>query len=235
MKELFTTLLRGRKVLLGRDFYQFRQVQRKRLTLGNRFAEWTFCPDELNEASVVYSFGVGEDISFDLQLMERFKLHIQAFDPSPESVDWIGGQSLPEGFHFHPYGLAATDGTISFAEPADPGIHSLFAANSAEGAAEGLKQHVLPVFCLATILEKLGHEKIDLLKMDIEGAEYGVIEDIINSPVPINQVLIEFHHRFPYIGVKQTKQALTSLNQAGYKVFNVSPSGEEISLIKTSG
>ena len=39
--------------------------------------------------------------------------------------------------------------------------------------------------------------RIDILKMDIEGAEYDVIDDIINSPVPIAQVLIEFHHRFP--------------------------------------
>ena len=49
---------------------------------------------------------------------------------------------------------------------------------------------------LSTILEKLGHNRIDILKMDIEGAEYEVIEDIISSTVPIQQVLIEFHHRF---------------------------------------
>jgi FkbM family methyltransferase len=235
MNDFFTTILRGRKVLLGRDFYQLRQVHRNRLTLGNRYAEWTFCPDTLNESSVVYSFGVGEDISFDLQLMKRFHLHIHAFDPSPQSVAWIHRQALPADFHFYPFGLASTDGEISFAEPADPGIHSLFATPSEEKAGTGLKQHVLPVHRLASIVQKLGHNKIDILKMDIEGAEYEVVEDIVASPVPVYQVLIEFHHRFPYIGVNRTREAISRLNRAGYKIFNVSPTGEEISLIKTDG
>ena len=68
--------------------------------------------------------------------------------------------------------------------------------------------------------------------MDIEGAEYEVIGDIIESPVPISQVLIEFHHRFGTHGIQKTKEAIVRLNQAGYKIFNVSPSGEEISFIK---
>lgn len=205
------------------------------MKFGNRFADWTFCPDSIQEDSVVYSFGVGGDISFDLQLMKRFHLHVHAFDPSPGSVVWIEKQELPVEFHFYPYGLAAMDGEISFAEPAEPGIHSLFTTHSAEKAGEGLKQHVLPVHRLSTIVQKLGHQKIDILKMDIEGAEYEVIDDIIALPLPVSQVLIEFHHRFAHIGLKRTREAISKLNGAGYKIFNVSASGEEFSFIKTDG
>ena len=234
MKDIFTLLFRGRKVLLGRDFYQRRQIRRKRMKFGNRFAEWTFCPDSLNEDSVIYSFGVGSDISWDLQLMERFNLHIHAFDPSPGSVAWIKQQDLPDGFHFYPYGLAASDGEISFAEPAEPGIHSLFATNSEANTGEGLKQHVLPVHRLGSILKNLGHSKIDILKMDIEGAEYEVIDDIIALQEPVSQVLVEFHHRFPHIGTKRTRQAIAKLNRAGYRIFHVSATGEEFSFMKTA-
>jgi FkbM family methyltransferase len=233
MNDFFTTLLRARKVLLGRDFYQFRQLRKSRLKFGNRFADWTFCPDAIDENSVVYSFGVGGDISFDLQLMKRFNLHIHAFDPSPGSVAWIENQVLPEEFHFYPYGLAGIDGQITFAEPSEPGIHSLFTTHSKEKAGEGLVHHVLPVHRLSTIIKKLDHSKIDILKMDIEGAEYEVIEDILTLPMPVSQILIEFHHRFGHIGVKQTRQAISSLNRAGYKIFNVSATGEEISFIKS--
>ena len=232
MKDIFTILFRGRKVLLGRDFYQRRQLKRKRIKFGNRFADWTFCPDSINEESVIYSFGVGSDISFDLQLMERFNLQVHAFDPSPGSVSWIKKQDLPDEFHFYPYGLAATDGEISFAEPTAPGVHSLFATNSGEKLVEALKQHVLPVHRLPTIVKKLGHPGIDILKMDIEGAEYEVIDDIIKMQIPVKQVLIEFHHRFAHIGLKRTRQAISKLNEAGYKIFHVSASGEEFSFIK---
>ena len=99
--------------------------------------------------------------------------------------------------------------------------------------ADGPVTHNLPVHRLPTILRKLEHNRIDILKMDIEGAEYEVIEDIVSSPVPIDQVLIEFHHRFENIGVLKTKQAISRMNEAGYWIFNVSASGEEISFIKT--
>ena len=233
MKDIFTILLRGRKVLLGRDFYQFRQVRKNRITLGNRFAAWTFCPDSIDSDSVVYSFGTGTDISFDLLLMERFNLQIHAFDPSPRSVDWIKNQNLPEGFRFFPYGLAAKDGNISFAEPAEPGIHSLFATNAEDNGSKGLKQHQLPVHRLDTIMDLLGHQKIDILKMDIEGAEYEVIDTLIKLPFRISQLLVEFHHRFSHIGLEQTRKAISALNQAGYKIFHVSANGEEFSFINT--
>ncbi len=232
MNDLVTRLLRGRKVLLGRDFYQFKQVRRKRLTYGNRFVDWTFCPDTLDQDSVIYSYGVGEDVSFDLELISQFKLQVHAFDPSPRSIEWVAGQELPVDFHFHPFGLAAKDGEITFSEPSEEGVHSLKITSEKDGGKTGSRTHSLPVQRLVTTLQKLGHERIDILKMDIEGAEYDVIGDLISAPVPISQVLIEFHHRFDNIGVAKTREAIARLNLAGYMIFNVSASGEEISFIK---
>ena len=123
MNNLITRALRGRKVLLGRDFYQSRQIKCPRLNFGNTYADWTFCPQNLDEHSVIYSFGVGEDISFDLRLIQHFNLHLHAFDPSPRSIEWVQKQKLREEFHFHPFGLADQDGSITFSEPEEPGIH----------------------------------------------------------------------------------------------------------------
>jgi len=231
MQGFLTRALRIRKVLLGRDFYQCRQVRRKRLTLGNRFAEWTISPEGIDRESIVYSFGVGEDISWDLGMIERFGAKIHAFDPSPRSIGWITEQDLPEGFIFHPFGLAGEDGEIIFYEPPDPGARSLRISGSGKEQERGEK-HSLPVHRLDTIKEILGHEHIDILKMDIEGAEYGVIEDVVDAAGSISQVLIEFHHRFSNIGVEETRKAIRELNRAGFGIFHVSSTGEEISFIR---
>ena len=45
---------------------------------------------------------------------------------------------------------------------------------------------------LETIMTQLGHKHIDVLKMDIEGAEYDVIENILSAQLLITQILIEF-------------------------------------------
>lgn len=57
--------------------------------LGSSYGGWSICPDLLDSKSIVYSLGIGEDISFDLELIERFGTSIYAFDPTPKSLDWL--------------------------------------------------------------------------------------------------------------------------------------------------
>jgi len=229
MLDFLAKALRIRKVLSGRDFYQSRQVKKDILTFGNRFADWTFCPAMLSRNSLVYSFGVGRDISFDLGLINHFNLQVYAFDPSPDSIQWIKNQNLPDIFHFYPFGLANRDGTAEFLVPDNPKFSSL---SITESEPKSNKTISLKVNKLSTILNELKHSKIDLLKMDIEGAEYLVLDDILETPVEIDQLLIEFHHRFGKYNIHDTKRAINKLNQAGYFIFHVSQTGEEFSFIK---
>ena len=78
----------------------------------------------------------------------------------------------------------------------------------------------------------LSHSQIYILKMDIEGSEYEVIDCVIDKKIPVKQILVEFHHRFPAIGIAKSKIAINKLNLAGYKIFHVSVTGEEYSFIK---
>ena len=51
------------------------------------------------------------------------------------------------------------------------------------------------VHTLATIMKKLGHtgRRIDVLKLDIEGSEFEVIPDLVQSGIEVGQLLIEVH------------------------------------------
>jgi len=82
-------------------------------------------------------------------------------------------------------------------------------------------------------MKMLGHDKIDLLKLDVEGAEYQVIEDIGKTGVEITQLLVEFHTRFfkGEEGIKKRKRAIELLNRTGLKIFHVT-SRDEYSFIK---
>lgn len=231
MGEIKDFLRRGRRVLKalkGQDVLFRPQIRCKKAYFGNEGCRWCICPDGLTQQSIVYSFGIGEDISFDLALIERFGVSIHAFDPTPKSIDWVNSQTLPEEFILHKYGLAAQDGTIQVFPPENPNhvSHSFVQRSEQDNAVE------VPVHRLATVMQMLGHSEIDILKIDIEGAEYDVIDDIVESGIPINQLLIEFHHRWPEIGAAKTRQGVERLLQAGYRIFDVSPTGEEYSFIK---
>jgi hypothetical protein len=61
--------------------------------LGTVYGGWTICLDGISESSIVYSFGVGEDASFDLAVIERYGAEVHAFDPTPSSIDWVNKQT----------------------------------------------------------------------------------------------------------------------------------------------
>ena len=81
-------------------------------------------------------------------------------------------------------------------------------------------------------MRDLGHSKIDVLKMDIEGSEYAVIEDMQRAGIYPTQILIEFHHRFPGVGVQKTKKAVSSLRKRGYCLFSISNTGEDFCFVR---
>lgn len=77
----------------------------------------------------------------------------------------------------------------------------------------------------------LGHRRLSVLKLDIEGAEYQVLEDVLGSGIPVDQILVEFHHRWKEIGARQTRRAIARLQAAGWCVAHVSESGMEYTFL----
>lgn len=66
----------------------------------------------------------------------------------------------------------------------------------------------VPVRSFTSIVKELRHDLIDVLKMDIEGSEHVVLDDILGSGVKIKQILIEFHHRFKGVGIKRSNKEI---------------------------
>src|SRR5262249_36056412 len=150
------------------------QVRARREFHGSRKGGWTVCPDGLSPESVVYSCGIGTDISFDISLCKRYGVQVFAFDPTPAALAWVRQRPLPPRYRFFDYGIAAHDGTASFV----PGGYAWEASHSMlAGRGEASAAVEAPVCRLATIMARLGHAALDVLKLDVEGAEYGVIED----------------------------------------------------------
>ena len=113
----------------------------------------------------------GEDITFDLGIIERFGCYVVAFDPTPRAIAHVAEHAADEPrFTFRPVGLWSEDTSLRFFAPRDPAhvSHSAVNLQRTETYFEA------EVRTLPTLMHELGHDRIDLLKLDIEGAEHGV-------------------------------------------------------------
>jgi len=225
-ENIFSNIPRSFKYLRGRNLFFAIRHSCKHKTLGNKNAGFTLNPNVISSSDIVYSFGIGTDISFDLQLIENYGLRVFAFDPTPKSVEWLNQQKLPENFRAFPVGIANYSGEADFFLPENENYVS---ASMTTRQSEKIVR--VKVQTLTDITKQLGHTSIDILKMDIEGAEYDVIDDILKSGIKIHQLLIEFHHRFHPEGSKITRSTIGKLKQAGFLLFHVSRNGEEFSFI----
>jgi FkbM family methyltransferase len=216
----------------GKDLYSRPEIRCAKRWFGSDFGGWVVATDPIHRDSIVYSVGIEFDTSFGEEVIRHFGSTVHAFDPTPRCIEWIQRREFPKQFVFHGYGLYDRDATIVFNPPqkADWVSRSILLDGSEVESADALK---LPVKRLKTIMEELGHAKIDVLKMDIEGAEYAVIADIQASGIRPTQILVEFHHLHGIkgIGLDQTKEALKKLGEMGYKIFSVSATGLEYSFI----
>ena len=193
------------------------------LVFGSTNCDWPIIPALMEgQKTIVYSVGVGANITWDKALLENYDCEVWGFDPTPKTIGWARKQEFPKGFHFVPVGLAATDGQIQFAAPKVETHISFAPLEDGQDGAVSCK-----VSRLATLMREQGHTHIDVLKMDIEGGEYGVIEDILDSDIRPTQLMAEFHHDMYDYQYKDTQQAIHALYAAGYRRFYKSRSGRE--------
>jgi FkbM family methyltransferase len=153
---------------------------------GPGYGAWYTLIDDLAPHSIVYSFGVGTDVTWDLELIRRFGCRVYAYDPNPIAAAYVASLSLPAQFIYQPVGIAAYDGFQRFY-----GKKGKISTSTVKKLGESTR---LPVCTLQTLMHRNGHASIDLLKLDIEGSEFSIVPKI--SALPIRQLLVEVHTSF---------------------------------------
>jgi FkbM family methyltransferase len=156
--------------------------------LGSQYGGWWVPTSVLTPGAVAYCAGAGEDVTFELALL-RHGVRVTTFDPTPRSVSYVASLTIEDDrFRFVPVGWWNDDTEIDLFAPRDP-THVSYSALDLQGTGESITVGVRRV---ATLARELGDTALDIIKMDIEGAEMVVIPDLLSSG-PLPRVLcVEF-------------------------------------------
>jgi FkbM family methyltransferase len=178
-------------------------------------ADWWVCTRLLAPGTCVLSGGAGKDVSFELELVQRFGCLVALFDPSPIGKLTMGSVANQHpNLQFFELGLAKRNTNVRFAPPADQDEGSFRVLG------RGSLGTTIEFACVSPrqALEHAGFSDCGLCKLDIEGFEYEVLEAVLAAGLRPAQIAVEFHHWMPGIPWRRTLSSLCQLRRAGYRI-----------------
>lgn len=208
---------------IGRRWFEWR-LGRTRVSgrgqpvsLGSVYGGW-MAPAALIESGwVCYCVGAGADISFDLELIERFDVRIQSVEPVEQYVEEALEAAAGEPrFAAYRAAIATSDGPIRMQHTHNPGGLALSSANLFD-----TRRFVeVPGRTLASLARELGHPRIDLLKLDLEGGEYDVIPQLDLAALQVKVLAVQLHHNR---GTGAARRIIEHLGACGFEPVAIKP------------
>jgi FkbM family methyltransferase len=211
--------------------------------VGTSYGGWTIPLAAVAPGGIALCVGAGEDISFDVEL-NKMGMSVFTLDPTPRAKRHVeqvlrganGDTAVPivdslgehydlrrfqaARFRFLAVGMSGQDGTMRFWEPKNPEHVSHSIVNL---------QHTDRYFearCVRfqTLCSTLNLASIEILKLDIEGAEYAVLGDLLAGSLRPRVICVEFDEgHAPQDGryLDRITDQVAKLKRAGYALIKI--------------
>lgn len=177
------------------------------IRIGSDSCGWNVPGALIDSSWICYSAGVGTDITFDLELIERFGCKVYALDPTPKAVKFMKQAETHPNLHFLPVGLWSHSGMVEFYAPRSR-QHVSYSIKNLQRTSSYIS---CPCETLEQVLARLGHTQLDLLKLDIEGAEFDVLDSILDGTCMPRVLLVEFDQPASFRRIRGTTRRLCRL------------------------
>lgn len=149
-----------------------------------RICGHTFLPSLMGPAPLVLDIGANEG-DFTRAMVQEFGCRVHALEPNPYLYADLQGLAIP-GVTVHKIALADTRGPRPFVLMRDTEYSHFSSASDSSIQVEAVT--------LGDLLSQVPKASIDLIKMDIEGAELDILECLpLEVMERFRQITVEFH------------------------------------------
>ena len=176
--------------------------------------------DNLNTDSITVDVGCGYEADFSVAMINRYNLKSFGIDPTKKHEEKLGQvESTYQGRFKHlKYAISNVQGKTTFRESVEHESGSML-KDHVNVMHDTIIEYKVESITLKQIPEKVGAATIDILKLDIEGVEYELLDQVNSDDLSaFNQLFVEFHHRsIQRFSRKDTKNIIKKICTHGYK------------------
>lgn len=213
-------------ISLLRKYYRKLRVQRikflqsvfKKASIQKLRDHWVVVKD-LNKDSLVIDLGANQG-AFSKEIKQLYQCKCYAIEPNPE----LHKQLVEDKLNAFNYAITSKNGPIEFYISSNPEASSLI--NNFEDLWGLDKKVTVEGINFQTLLQQLNIDAqiIELLKIDIEGAEIELINSLgYNDVKNIKQITIEFHDWLNKDLHNKTVAAIKKLVSLGFTAYSDTP------------
>ena len=145
---------------------------------------------------IVVDVGCASDADFSQHLIAKFDVTSFAIDPTLKHAAALRKleRRLGGRFVYFPLALSSRAGRLSFNESLENASGSLLTEH-VNIRRDQVRGYEVDAITLADLPARTGYARIDLLKLDTEGAEFDILRQVTPEQLlPFLQVFVEFHH-----------------------------------------
>lgn len=196
-------------------------ISKETVRLGSDYGYWELLENKNLYNSTIISAGVGEDISFDIEYLNKFQGRVIFVDPTPRSSNHLakvlkcignnkmiqyknGGFQPIESydlsnlkknqFYIEEFALYKTSNKVLNFYPPKNSQHVSYSISNIQNVSKETDSILsVKTTTLKDLMMKYKLEHLSLLKLDIEGAaEDHVIPNMLQDKIYPDQILVEF-------------------------------------------
>lgn len=194
--------------------------------LGTEYGGWSVDLDEINDGDFIIDAGLGEDVSFIEELNQLKKVEIIGVDPTEKSHTYVENKNIPNLTLIKKAIAKKGIEKITMFKNSNP----LYVSESYcldHSSVKDIEKYESDCISILDLIEKYNPS---LIKMDIEGGEYDVLEECLG----VKQICVEFHHHCIESRTEEDmNRCLSFLQNNGYSIIS-SQLGREFTLLKSS-
>jgi len=172
---------------------------------------------ELDKMETVFDVGANSGL-FSLLAINKGAKKVYAFEPNQESL--VNLNQLVKGLNVEVVDKAVytkDEDLVFYIDPNNTTIGSISEDHIINNGSK-VEKITVPAVSLKTFFEQNNIDRLSLLKMDIEGAEYDIIENLDQEIFDkIDNLLIEYHDNYD----SRVEKLVTKLVEAGFDIDKI--------------